>query len=114
MEIDTKNLTSDFGPVATATSRSKKEAIASEASAQQTIPHTSPPDEKRKKVEELLKEFATSDQVTMQYDSEIDRVIVTVTDGETKEVITQIPSSDLISYVKSFNKIAGLVVNRRA
>lgn len=116
MEIETKNLQIDFGTVTSGnTVRNGKDAlqIRQQQVTHETVTDEPTVEERKRQIEEVLKEFGTSDQVTMRYDSEIDRVIVTFRDGETREVVRQIPAKNLVSFLKNFDKLAGLVVNRR-
>jgi uncharacterized FlaG/YvyC family protein len=51
--------------------------------------------------------------VSFSYDKRIDQIIVTVTKGNTEEVIRQIPSEEMIELITKFRKdFRGLIFNR--
>jgi uncharacterized FlaG/YvyC family protein len=52
-------------------------------------------------------------QVSFSYDKRIDQIVVTVTKGNTEEVIRQIPSEEMIELITKFRKdFRGLIFNR--
>ena len=52
-------------------------------------------------------------QVSFGYDERIDQIVVTVTKGNTEEVIRQIPSKEMIELITQFRKdFRGLIFNR--
>jgi len=65
------------------------------------------------KIEEMIRNSEKSDQVEMYYDRDIDRVVVTISDGATQQVIRQIPSAEFVSFMKNFSQLSGLMFNRR-
>ena len=112
MLVDTKNAISDFDLAATAapkTKEARRAATPREGAAD--ISRIS--EETLKKIEEMIKEFGSSDKVSMRYDNDIDRVVVTIASGETGEVTRQIPSAEFVSFVKNFDQMIGLMINRR-
>jgi flagellar protein FlaG len=69
----------------------------------------------RESVEELndfIRPYVTSLQFSI--DKDLDRIVVKIMDGETKEVIKQIPSEDVLTLTKALGKIAGLLVKQEA
>jgi len=113
MLVDTKNTISDFDLAATTAPKTKefrKAATPKEGAAD--IVKVS--EETLKKIEEMIKRFGSSDKVSMHYDRDIDRVVVTIASGETGEVMRQIPSAEFVSFLRNFNQMMGLMVNRRA
>ena len=51
--------------------------------------------------------------VSFSYDKRIDQIVVTVTKGNTEEVIRQIPSEEMIELITKFRKdFRGLIFNR--
>jgi uncharacterized FlaG/YvyC family protein len=111
MVVDTKNSIADF------------DAITSPQKAKMPRRMVSPGDvaaesmrineETVKKIERMIKDSGGSDQVSMYYDRDISRVVMTISDGATRQVIRQIPSADLISFMKSFSQNTGLMINGR-
>jgi len=52
-------------------------------------------------------------QVSFSYDTRINQIVVTVTKGDTEEVIRQIPSEEMIELITRFRKeFRGLIFNR--
>ncbi len=112
MLVDVKNTIADFDlPAATGmkTKDVKKAAAPQEGAAD--IAKVS--EETLKKIEDMIKEFGSSDKIAMHYDKDIDRVVVTITSGETGQVTRQIPSAEFVSFLKNFDQMLGLMVNRR-
>jgi uncharacterized FlaG/YvyC family protein len=70
-------------------------------------------EEMQKEIEGLIKDFAVSNRLSMHYDGDINRVVVTITNGNTQEVIRQIPSAEFIAFMKRFKEVIGLMVDRR-
>lgn len=65
---------------------------------------------------EKLNEFIRPYVVSLQFsvDKELGRVVVKIMDIETKEVIKQIPSEDVLALTKALGKVAGLIVKQEA
>jgi flagellar protein FlaG len=52
-------------------------------------------------------------QVSFSYDERVNQIVVTVTKGDTEEVIRQIPSEEMIELITRFRKdFRGLIFNR--
>jgi uncharacterized FlaG/YvyC family protein len=52
-------------------------------------------------------------QVSFSYDERVNQIVVTVTKGDTEEVIRQIPSEEMIELITKFRKdFRGLIFNR--
>jgi flagellar protein FlaG len=69
----------------------------------------------RESVEELnsfIRPYVTSLQFSV--DKDLGRVVVKIMDIETKEVIKQIPSEDVLALTKALGKVAGLIVKQEA
>jgi flagellar protein FlaG len=62
-------------------------------------------------VSEAVKPVAQSLQFTMEKD--LGRTVVKVMDTETKEVIRQIPSEEILAIAKALNKLQGLLVEQK-
>ncbi len=112
MLVDTKNMISDFDFTA-APAPKAKEARRAATPQEGAADIAKVSEETLKKIENMIKEFGSSDKVSMHYDRDIDRVVVTISSGETQEVIRQIPSAEFVSFLKNFNQMLGLMVNRR-
>jgi flagellar protein FlaG len=93
--------------------------LASVAAAAQSAAAATPParsDEVRKaasQVNEALKGTASSD---LQFSVEGDNkdVVVRVVDSQTKEVIRQIPSEQMVAISKAMDNLSGLLVQQKA
>ncbi len=70
-------------------------------------------EEARRQIDSLIRKFGAINRLNMHYDENLDRVIVTVTNGETQEVIRQIPAVEFIPVMSRFNQLFGLAVDRR-
>jgi len=92
---------------------------ASAAAAAQSATAAAPParsDEVRKaasQVNEALKGTASSDlQFSVEGDNK--QVVVRVVDSQTKEVIRQIPSEEMVAISKAMDNLSGLLVQQKA
>ncbi len=63
-------------------------------------------------VREYIKPFNSDLQFSVNDDT--NKVIVTVVDSETKEVIRQIPSEEMLAIAKALDSIKGLFVKQQA
>lgn len=63
-------------------------------------------------VREYIKPFNSDLQFSVNDDTK--KVVVTVVDSETKEVIRQIPSEEMIAIAKALDSIKGLFVKQQA
>ena len=93
--------------------------VASVAAAAQSAAAAMPParsDEVRKaanQVNEALKGTASSDlQFSVEGDNK--QVVVRVVDSQTKEVIRQIPSEEMVAISKAMDNLSGLLVQQKA
>ena len=64
------------------------------------------------KLNEFIRPYVTSLQFSV--DEDLGRVVVKIMDGETKEIIKQIPSEDVLTLTKALGKVAGLLVRQEA
>jgi len=64
------------------------------------------------KLNEFIRPYVTSLQFSV--DKDLGRIVVKIMDGETKEVIKQIPSEDVLALTKALGKVAGLFVKQEA
>jgi uncharacterized FlaG/YvyC family protein len=58
--------------------------------------------------DEIIKAAQSNRTVQIQYDKEINRTVIQVIDGQTQRVVAQIPSEDLISFMKRFRSYLSL------
>jgi len=65
-----------------------------------------------KKLNEFIRPYVTS--LNFSVDKDLGRVVVKIMDSETKEVIKQIPSEDVLALTKALGKVAGLIVKQEA
>jgi len=68
---------------------------------------------------EVIKQVAdelqkTDAQLQMEVDSDLGRVIVKVLDGQTGQVIRQIPAQELVNLAKQLKSLNGLLVEKHA
>ena len=93
--------------------------LASVAAAAQSATVAAPParsDEVRKaanQVNEALKGTASSD-LQFSVEGENKDVVVRVVDSQTKEVIRQIPSEEMVAISKAMDNLSGLLVQQKA
>jgi len=64
------------------------------------------------KLNEFIRPYVTSLQFSV--DKDLGKVVVKIMDSETKEVIKQIPSEDVLELTKALGKVAGLFVKQKA
>lgn len=57
---------------------------------------------------------AAGKQLQFSYDPETDKVVVKVLDGNTQEVVRQMPSEEMIQISKSIRQMQGLLLSIRA
>ncbi len=69
--------------------------------------------ETRRQIDSLIRKFGAINRLNMRYDENLDRVVVTVTNGETQEVIRRIPAVEFVPIMDRFNQFIGLTVERR-
>jgi uncharacterized FlaG/YvyC family protein len=115
MLVDTKNAISEFDFASNSSNASNARAKeVRKAAAQDVAAETARVSEETlKKIQNMIEEFGARDKVSMHYDHEIDKVVVTVSNGETGEVTRQIPSAEFVSFLKNFDQMLGLMINRR-
>ena len=93
--------------------------VASAAAAAQSATVAAPParsDEVRKaanQVNEALKGTASSD-LQFSVEGENKQVVVRVVDSQTKELIRQIPSEQMVAISKAMDNLSGLLVQQKA
>ena len=105
MNID---ITNNVSIVKTKAPSTHEKRVAKEASA----PHRN--EEAAKNAEKVKQEFQSVSKVRMDYDNDIDRVIITVVDSHKQEVVLQIPDTDSITFMKRFQQLIKGTVNRKA
>ena len=66
-----------------------------------------------KNAEKVKQEAQSVKTVRMDYDADIDRVIITVVDSQSQEVIRQIPGTDSITFMKRFQQIIKETTNKK-
>ncbi len=62
------------------------------------------------KANELARKF--SRQLSFSYDERIDRVVVTVTEGDTDKVVRQLPPEEMIRLSVKMDDILGMLINQ--
>ena len=69
-----------------------------------------------KQVAHQINDFlkSASSDVQFEVDSESSEVVVRVVDSQTKQVIRQMPSAEMIAISKSLDKLTGLLVQQKA
>ncbi len=66
-----------------------------------------------KNAEKVKQEAQSVKAVKMSYDNDIDRVVITVIDNRSQEVVRQIPGTDSIDFMKKFQQIIKETTNKR-
>jgi len=61
----------------------------------------------------LIAQMGLNNEVSIEYDDQIRQVIVQIIDGDTKTVVRQFPSEQLISFMKKFQEIIGSIINEK-
>lgn len=64
-------------------------------------------------IDYMARELESIRDVRLHYDHSLNRVVITVMDGDTGEVVRQVPSDEFISFARRFEEYLGLIVNRR-
>jgi flagellar protein FlaG len=70
-------------------------------------------EETKKAIQELVREFSSNKQIKMDFDDSIGRVVITVIDQGTEQVVRQIPTPEMIAYLRRFTEYLGLFVERK-
>lgn len=63
-------------------------------------------------IEEMLKFFEQNTSVKFQYDKSINKIIIQVINGGNNEIIKQIPPEEMVRFLKAFNEIIGLLIDK--
>src|SRR4051794_4215446 len=73
------------------------------------------PHDVRQAVTQLSQDLQkVSPQLQMEVDADLDRVIVKLVDGQSGQVIRQIPAQDVVNLAKQLKGLNGLLVEKRA
>ena len=75
------------------------------------VPHRN--EEVAKNAEKVKQEALSAKTVIMDYDTDIDRVVITVVDKQSQEVVQQIPEADSITFMKRFQQVIKQIVNKK-
>lgn len=119
MQIPQK-LPSDPGvsPSAGATAPRPAQAAASAAVQQleKLQAQKQPSSEQVQKAVENLRQAVQSSSANLQFsvDGDTGKTIIRVVDGDTKEVIRQLPSEEVLQLAKSLDKLSGLLLKQKA
>jgi flagellar protein FlaG len=66
-------------------------------------------------IQQVAKELQNAgSQLQMEVDSDLGRVIVRITDGQTGQVIRQIPAQELVDLAKQLKSLNGLLIEKHA
>ena len=65
-----------------------------------------------KQIQDVVKPSAQNLQISI--DEDVNMTVVKVVDGESKKVIRQIPSEEVIEIAKALDKLQGLFVKQQA
>ena len=65
-----------------------------------------------KDIEKMLEFFKQNSSVKFQYDKSINRVIIQVLNGSNNEVVKQIPPEDIVRFLKAFNELIGIIIDK--
>ncbi len=61
----------------------------------------------------MLKDVQFNSSIKFSYDTSINRVIVEILNSDTKEILKQIPPEEIVRFLKAFNELIGLIVDRK-
>jgi uncharacterized FlaG/YvyC family protein len=75
------------------------------------VPHRN--EEIAKNAEKMEQEARSPKTVRMNYDSDIDRVVITVFDSQSGEMVRQIPEADSITFMKKFQRMIKATTNTK-
>lgn len=75
-----------------------------------------PTSEQVQKAVENLRQAVQSSSANLQFsvDGDTGKTIIRVVDGDTKEVIRQLPSEEVLQLAKSLDKLSGLLLKQKA
>ena len=75
-----------------------------------------PTSEQVQKAVENLRQAVQSSSANLQFsvDGDTGRTVIRVVDGDTKEVIRQLPSEEVLQLAKSLDKLSGLLLKQKA
>lgn len=81
------------------------------------LPAEGGPEPNGEEIAQALKEMAEKlsllNSIKMSYDESVERVIVKIIDGQTNEIIRQIPPEGMVRFLRAFNEMMGLLINER-
>jgi len=63
--------------------------------------------------DEIIKATESNRTVQIQYDKEIGRTVIQVLDGQTQKVVAQIPSEEMVNFMKRFRSYLNLTEEGR-
>ena len=70
-------------------------------------------EEVAKNAEKVKQKTLSVKTVSMNYDADIDRVVITVVDSQSQEVVRQIPEADSITFMKRFQQVIRRTINKK-
>lgn len=70
-------------------------------------------EEVKKRIEELVRNFSLKRELKMYYDEDVNKLVITVVDGDSQRVIRQIPDKETLNFIKRFQQYVGALINRR-
>lgn len=68
--------------------------------------------EAMQQMEDYLSRSGLNDTVQMYYDKNIQQVVIQVLDGASQQVVKQIPSEDMVTFLTKFEHYIGSIVNK--
>jgi flagellar protein FlaG len=101
-----------------ATARAENPAVrtADSAGADKQTPDQLTQQQQAEDITKVLNEKALQANISIRFrvDQDIDRIVVSIFDNETEEVIRQVPPEELVNLSKSLVRMAGLLFNKTA
>jgi flagellar protein FlaG len=76
------------------------------------IKQVSVTEQTKQAIEDLIRKFGSDKQIRMDFDNSVNRVVITVVDERTQQVIRQIPTADMLAFMRKFTDYLGLLVNK--
>jgi uncharacterized FlaG/YvyC family protein len=80
---------------------------------QKDVKDTSVDEKALQVLEEILKATQANSTIQMHFDKELNRIVIQVLNGDTKETIRQVPSEAMIAFIKKFKQYLSLTVEGR-
>jgi len=109
---NTQNKIQPAFPVRSNTNSETVQLPKTTTSSNQTGNSEQPQKETIQDIKEILKFLNTNSSIKFNYDESINRVIIQVLNGNNHEIIKQIPPENIVKFLKAFNELIGIIINK--